>query len=58
MEYTAGEYIDLLSTYSDHISLPDTERRALFDGIADLINREYGGRVLKHDESFLTVRRM
>jgi len=56
-EYSAEEYIDLLGTYSDHISLPNSERRALFSGIADLIRREYGGRVLKHYESVLRLLR-
>jgi SAM-dependent methyltransferase len=56
-EYSAEEYIYLLGTYSDHISLPDSERRDLFSGIADLIRREYGGRVLKHYESVLRLLR-
>ncbi len=56
-EYSAEEYIDLLGTYSDHISLPDSERRGLFSGIADMIQREYGGRVVKHYESVLRLLR-
>lgn len=56
-EYSAKEYIDLLGTYSDHISLPAAERRDLFSGIADLIDREYGGRVLKHYETVLRLQR-
>jgi SAM-dependent methyltransferase len=56
-EYSAREYIDLLGTYSDHISLPAVERRDLFSGITDLINREYGGRVLKHYETVLRLQR-
>lgn len=55
--YTAREYIELLGTYSDHISLPAAERSALFLGIADLIEREYGGRVLKHYEAVLRLYR-
>jgi ubiquinone/menaquinone biosynthesis C-methylase UbiE len=57
VQYSAEEYIKLLSTYSDHISLPDAEREALFEGIADLIHKEYGGRVLKHYQAVLTLRR-
>jgi len=57
VEYTADQYVDLLGTYSDHISLPDAEREALFMGIVDLINREYGGKVLKHYEAVLTLRK-
>jgi hypothetical protein len=53
----AKEYIDLLGTHSDHISLPMSERRNLFSGIADLIDREYGGRVLKHYETVLKLQR-
>ena len=56
-EYSAKEYIDLLGTYSDHISLPVTERRDLFSGIADLIDHEYSGRVLKHYETILRLQR-
>ena len=57
IEYTAKEYIDLLGTYSDNISLPEAKRRSLFSGIADLINGEYGGKVLKHDETVLQLRK-
>jgi ubiquinone/menaquinone biosynthesis C-methylase UbiE len=57
VEYTSQEYIDLLGTYSDHISLPELERGNLFKGIADLIDREYGGRVLKNYETFLWLYR-
>ncbi|MCK4806644.1 MAG: class I SAM-dependent methyltransferase, partial [Candidatus Aegiribacteria sp.] len=57
MEYSTSQYIDLLSTYSDHINLPDAERKALFTGIENLINREYGGSLLKHYEAVLILRR-
>jgi SAM-dependent methyltransferase len=56
-EYSAKEYIDLLGTYSDHISLPEVERGDLFSAIVDLIHREYGGRVRKHYETVLRLRR-
>jgi len=55
-EYDAETYIRLLSTYSDHIRLPDREREALLEGIANLINGRYHGRVTKHYESVLSVR--
>ena len=58
VQYSAEQYIELLSTYSDHISLPDAERRALFGGIADLIREEYGGSVLKHYQAVLALRKM
>lgn len=56
-EYSASEYIDLLGTYSDHIILPAMERNNLFSAIKDLINGEYGGRVLKQYETVLRLRR-
>lgn len=56
-EYSTNEYLDLLGTYSDHISLPLAERRDLFSGIADLIDHEYGGRVLKHYETVLRLQK-
>jgi len=55
VKYSTKEYIDLLSTYSDHISLPEVERSNLFSGIADLIDREYGGRVVRHYETVLRL---
>jgi hypothetical protein len=58
VEYSAEQYIELLSTYSDHISLPDAERNALFEGILDLIRTEYGGCVLKPYQAVLTLRKV
>lgn len=55
--YTAEEYVNLLGTYSDHIALPDRKRQALLDGIRNFINRRYDGRVLKHYESVVDVRK-
>jgi SAM-dependent methyltransferase len=55
--YSTEQYIELLSTYSDHISLPDAERTALFGGIAGLIRKEYGGQVLKRYRAVLTLRK-
>lgn len=57
VEYSAKEYIDLLGTYSDHINLPEAEHLDLFSAIADLIDREYGGRVLKQYETVLKLQR-
>jgi SAM-dependent methyltransferase len=57
VEYTAADYIDLLGTYSDHISLPDSERQSLFAHIAALIDQKYDGRVHKHYESVLLLYR-
>jgi SAM-dependent methyltransferase len=45
-EYTASEYLDVLSTYSGHRALDPIQRRQLFDCITSLIDRE-GGRIRK-----------
>jgi len=58
VEYSTDQYIELLSTYSDHISLPDAEREALYRGIAELIREEYGGNVRKQYQAVLTVRKI
>jgi len=39
-QYDPDQYITLLNTYSDHINLQE-DRKALFDGIKDLIRRKY-----------------
>ena len=57
MEYSAKEYISLLGTYSDHISLPAAERGNLFSAVAELINREYGGRVMRRYETILRLQK-
>jgi len=57
-EYDADEYVALLGTYSDHLSLPKAERESLFEGVRALICEEYDGRVVKHYEAVLTLRRL
>jgi hypothetical protein len=47
-EYDAATYATLLSTYSDHIRLDDDVRARLLDGIRALIDRRFGGRIVKH----------
>jgi SAM-dependent methyltransferase len=42
--YTTRDYLALLDTYSDHATLADDRRRALYADIADLIDR-HGGRI-------------
>ena len=54
--YSSTEYIKLLSTYSDHIALPDRNRRLLFEGVAHLIETQYEGRITKHYEAVLNLR--
>jgi len=40
--YTADDYISLLDTFSDHISLPEENRKALYAGVKDIIQRHGG----------------
>ena len=55
--YDAEGYLRVLSTYSGHISLDTASRQRLFRGISDLIEREYGGRIVKGYLSTLYVAR-
>ena len=54
--YSSEQYIKLLSTYSDHIALPDKNRHLLFEGIVNLIETRYDGRITKHYEAVLDLR--
>ena len=54
--YSSEQYIKLLGTYSGHIALPDENRCLLFEGIANLIETKYNGRITKHYESILDLR--
>ena len=54
--YSPEQYIKLLSTYSDHIALPDENKHHLFEGITNLIETKYGGQVTKHYEAVLDLR--
>jgi hypothetical protein len=45
--YTADEYINVLSTYSDHIAMPDEQRKELFGRIRQRIVKRPGGTVRK-----------
>ena len=54
--YSSDQYIKLLSTYSDHIALPDKNRHLLFDGIVNLIETKYDGQITKHYEAVLDLR--
>jgi SAM-dependent methyltransferase len=44
--YSADQYLKLLNTYSDHLTLDEATRRDLFEAIGHLIN-QYGGIVAK-----------
>ena len=54
--YSSEQYIKLLSTYSDHIALPDENRNLLFEGVVNLIETKYGGQVTKHYQAVLDLR--
>ena len=41
-DFTAEEYLELLTTYPDHMKLAEPDRRALFEGIYNAI-RHHGG---------------
>lgn len=55
--YDTARYIALLSTYSNHIALPDPDRRALFDGIARAIEEHGAGFLVKRYVSALFLAR-
>ncbi len=50
--YDAESYVRVLNTYSSHRDLDSTARERLFRGIAELIDAEFGGRIIK---AYLTV---
>ncbi len=47
VEYDASSYINVLNTYSGHRTLAPDVRQRLLDGIAQLIDTRYGGRITK-----------
>ncbi len=56
--YTAGEYVALLNTHSDHQLLPAERRRQLFDRLSALIAERYGGSVTKDYATVLQMARL
>lgn len=56
-ELTAGEYADLLSTYSDHATLPPETLGRLLDAIRDLIDGRFGGRLRRRWATILYLAR-
>lgn len=55
--YSALEYLDLLSTYSDHRAVDETARQHLLDCVAQLIVERYGGRIRKRYLNELLIAR-
>lgn len=55
--YSAARYCALLSTYSNHIDLPDDRREGLLHCLASLMNTRFGGEVTKRYLAELVVAR-
>jgi len=56
-EYSAKAYVELLSTYSDHIALEKGIRTKLLDGIENLIETRFSGSIVKEHLSILYLAR-
>ena len=54
-QFSAEDYVSHLATFSDHISLPGTQRDELFRELRALINSKYNGRVAKCYKSELVM---
>lgn len=54
--FTAGEYVQLLGTYSDHIAIEESERKVFFSKIEDAIER-HGGTITINDTLDLELAR-
>ena len=54
--FTAGEYVQLLGTYSDHIAIEESERKIFFAKIEDAIER-HGGTITINDTLDLELAR-
>jgi hypothetical protein len=55
-EYSAGEYIRVLDTHSDHRLLPYENRERLFAGLAQLVDH-FGGSVTREHATILHMAR-
>jgi hypothetical protein len=55
--YTAEEYVDVLSMYSNTLTMPQPQRRDFLDGVAAMIRDRPGGTVTKHYLNHLVVAR-
>ena len=53
--YSAEDYVNQLATYSDHLALPADRRQQLYDGIANMIDGEFGGEITKQYLAVLYV---
>lgn len=55
VSYSRDTYLQLLSTYSDHIRLEPAAREALFADLGALIDRRFHGTVDKHHDALVVV---
>jgi len=53
--YSRKTYLQLLSTYSDHIALEPSVRAGLLTDLGDLIDRRFAGQVEKHYDALVVV---
>lgn len=56
-EFTAAEYVAMMSTASDHRLMEDAKRTHLFAEMRRLIDRRPGGRICRHNLTILHVAR-
>ena len=54
--YSTAEWLDQLSTHSDHRVLADDDRRRLLDAVATVVD-DAGGVTLRYDTTLFTARR-
>lgn len=54
-EYDTESYLNLISTHSDHIALEADKRNNLFKELRELINKNYGGKVIKEYQTLLEI---
>lgn len=55
LDYTSSDYIDLLSTFSDHGALDDKTMKNLFHDIKALVDKRLGGRLTRECRASLFV---
>ena len=56
-EYSAADYASLLGTFSDHRSLEAGKRERLLAGIETLINKKFGGKIIRETVALLYLAR-
>ena len=54
-QYSSSEYLKLLETYSDHISLEENRKIELYEGIKEIIDNDYDGTIVRPYLSVLYI---